>query len=303
MYRTHGLLNSNLRAKAVALLALALSLSSCTKGGSISSSSVSSIDGAITISKTYPTSEGESWVAITDNTSRVYVKGLDLTITGTCTRGIAKIKVHEGSSPEYTETATCLDTGTFVFNKTYVATTEEGDKTLTLAAYDVGDAAISGATATVDVRIDNTPPSNPVVTDPAASPYNYNGSSDPYPMTGTNSADTYKIMIGSTEITPSGTNWSYNADLTSGASLDFTFYAYDLAGNRSSGGVTQTIVWAPSASLFAAGPHSGGHITDSGASGMTAEFAVTENVTGTSQDSTWDYFSGFNYIINKVRGL
>src|SRR5262245_11184173 len=121
--------------QAAALVAACAFAIPCVKGGSISSSSSSSgVTGTISVSATYPTSSGSSWTPITLS-NRIYITGLSLTVEGVCSRGIATVKVNEGG-PDYSEVGTCASDGSFVFNKTYTATTGEGDKTLNFTAYD-----------------------------------------------------------------------------------------------------------------------------------------------------------------------
>lgn len=278
--------------------ALALTVG-CVKGGNVTSSGSEQSSGAITISLVYPTSQGSTWTPITSG-SRYFIKGLDLTITGVCTRGVDKVKVDEGGGP-YTETASCSGEGSFTFNKTYTSG-QQGDKTLTLTAYDISDTAITGATATTTVRIDDTAPSAPVVTTPATSPYTEPGSSSTTTISGTCSADTVKLTgPGGSTITPSGTNWSYDATLVEGADTDYTFYAFDLAGNQS-GGTTQTITWAPVVTVHAKGGIPGGQVTD-GASSFKLEAAVFvhSSISTDTNGSGKTLETGFNFITNTVR--
>lgn len=290
---------------AALLCTAALLLGGCTKGAGITGSSASSVSGTLTVQKVFPTPEGESWTAITSS-GRYYLKGLAVTVTGTCTRGIDKIKVRSGSNPDFTEQATCLTDGTWTWTRTFVATTEEGDQTLTFTAYDIGDAEITGSATPADVRVDATAPAAVVVTSPGATPYTHNSSTNPFPVVGTCSADTVKIIgPAGVVITPSGTNWTYDAAIVAAASLNFSFYAYDLAGN-SAAGFTQTILWTPSANLLAAGTIPGAVVVDSQTvpTAMSLEGSVNY-ISGVQQDSgpTWNLFTGFNYIINKARGL
>jgi hypothetical protein len=285
--------------------ALFLSLTAaagCTGGGSITGSGdSSSISGSVAVSKVFPTSEGENWTAITAS-SRYYIKGLDLTITGTCSRGIAKIKVGENgtSAPFYSEEATCLNDGSFTWNKTYTGPLD-ADKTLTLVAYDIADAQISGSADTVDVHVDNVPPAAVVVTTPGSNPESYTGASATYSIVGTCSADTVKITGPYSSVTtPSGVNWTHDVTLIPGSTLDFTYYAWDLAGNQSAG-FTQQINWTPSLSLLAKGLMPGGIVTD-GASLYSIE-ATGDHNPGESTDgvSLFVLQTGFNFITNSAR--
>ena len=292
------------RTQALLIAVVGSVVMSCTKGGGITDGGGGAAvgSGVVVITDTYPTSAGNTWTPIT-SAGRIYIKGLDLTVTGTCTRGIATIKVNEGAA-DYTEVGTCADDGSFTFNKVYTAITGEGDKTLHLTAYDASGLPISGATATQDVRIDNTAPAVPVVTLPATSPYSHNGAVGTYNITGTIVAgDAVKVTgPGGVVITPSGANWNYTATLTAGASLNFTFYAWDLAGNQSAG-VTQTILWSPAVLMYASGVISGGPVTDGGTSYKMESSSDPMPAKATDGFSSYSVLTGFNYIINTVRGL
>jgi len=293
--------------RVTALVAACGFIMSCTKGGGISSSGgASSVNGAITLSTTYPTSAGATWTPIT-LASRFFIKGLDLTVVGVCSRGIQTIKVNEGGA-DYPETATCLDDGSFTFAKTYTAGAGEGNKTLHFTAYDSTGLIITAATASEDVRIDATAPTVPAITLPlATNPYSYPGASNQYTITGTVVVpDTDHITgPGGITITPDASTgvWSYDATLTEGAQIDFTFYSWDLAGNQSAG-TTQTIIWSPSVILFAAGPQSGGLVNDTSGATFTMD-ATQAAMPGQNTDvfSNFSLKAGFNFIINTVRGL
>jgi hypothetical protein len=290
--------------QAATLIAACALVMACTKGGSISSSgSSSSIDGTLTLDLVYPSASGASWTPIMSGT-RYYVKGLAVTVTGLCSRGIQTIKVNEGGS-NYSETATCTGNGTFTWNKTYTAVSGEGDKTLQFTAYDTQGAQITSATASKDVRIDATAPNVTAITAPSGSPYSHSGSVGEYTIEGTVSIPDVDHLTGpgGITITPDGSgHWSYLATLTSGSSLDFTFYTWDLAGNESAG-VTQTILWSPSLVLTAGGVIGGGIITDSSAAAAVMEVSH-QYMSGESLDSSSNAIeTGFNYIINKARGL
>lgn len=283
---------------AARMVALVLALGACTKG-TVTGTGSSSVSGTISVSKVYPTASGSSWTPITSG-SRYYIKGLNLTIEGTCSPGIATIKVDPGSG-NYTETATCNLSGQFTWNRTYIGA-EEGDITLTLTAYDVSDTLITGASASTQVRVDNTAPAAPVVTDPASTPYDYFGSVASYTIQGTVSADTVRLSgPASVTITPVANAWTYSATLVDGSSLGFTFYAYDLAGNQSTG-TTQTINWAPSISVKFAGAYPAtGSVTHGGTS-YSAEVTAESQPSGATDGGTsYSILSGFNSVINKVR--
>lgn len=288
----------NMKTAGVLVGALAFAVG-CTKG-SITSNSSSTASGSIVITDTYPTSSGSSWTPITSG-GRVYVKGLSVTVEGTCSVGIEKIRANEGG-PDFPEEATCGVDGRFAFRKTFTAVTGEGDKTLSFQAYDVADAAISGAVDTQDVRIDATTPSVPVVTTPAATPYNHVSSSNSLTIMGTVAADVDHLTgPGGVTITPVANAWTYNVTLTPGSSTNFTFYAWDLAGNQSAG-FTQTVVWSPSIDMKMAGVFSGGQITDSGTSyKMEATHYIVEPLNNVHGGSSFNVLTGFNNIINQVR--
>lgn len=271
----------------------------CTKG-SITSNSSSTASGTIVITETYPTSAGSSWTPITSG-GRVYVKGLSVTVEGNCSPGIEKIRANEGG-PDFAEEAVCGVDGRFAWRKTFTAGAGEGNKTLSFQAYDVADAAISGAVDTQDVRVDATAPAVPVVTSPAATPYNHVSTNPNLTISGTVAADVVSLTgPGGVVITPSANAWSYNVTLQPGASTNFTFYAWDLAGNQSAG-FTQNVVWSPSVNLHMAGVFSGGIITDSGTNyTMEATHYVVEPLNNVHGGSSFNVLTGFNNIINQVR--
>ena len=282
---------------AIGILAVSLLASACTKGGSLSETTASSVVGAsITVDKVYPSSDGESWTPIVSS-NRFYVKGLALSMGGVCSRGVSSIRVNEGSG-NYTETATCLIDGTWTFSKTY-ATGQQGDKTLTIAAYDESGLPITGATTTVDVRIDDTAPAAPVITTPGASPFVVNSNVSTFTIIGTCTCvadSTVKLTgPGGVEITPSGNNWSYQASLP-GDSATFTFYAWDLAGNQSAG---QTQVINRNPTLRYAGTYPGMMQTDSGTNyklDSTIFFLPSKQ---TDSGTSYQLLTGFNSMINE----
>jgi hypothetical protein len=277
----------------------------CVKGGSLTSgSSSTTASGSITLDKVYPTSSGSGWTAII-YANRYYIKGLNLTVTGTCGRGVNSIGASDTVAGAYTETASCDVNGNYTFQKTYTGSVDS-DRTLTLTAYDVDGAALSGATKSVDLHIDNVVPPNPVINTPATgSTYAYNGSDSAMPMGGTCGGDTYQLIgPNSTVISCSGGTWTYTATLVPNSSLDFSFVSYDRAGNNS-GTVTQTITWNPDVNLLAAGPKSGGFsgstkVLDSGGSGITLETTIS-SYKGRSTSGTGETLdTGFNYISNSA---
>jgi len=215
---------------------------------------------------------------------------------------VDSIKVGEAGvgGAFYAEEATCQNNGTFVWTKTFTGPLDT-DKTLTLVAHDITDTAISGANDSVDVHIDNVAPAAPVITTPASTPYTYVGASTTFSIIGTVSADTHQLTgPNSSTITPTGINWTHNVTLTPGASLNFTYYAWDLAGNQSSG-FTQTIDWNPSINVLASGAFPGGSVTDGGTS-FSVESAIQDlpGVT-TGGASSFTLETGFNYVTNSAR--
>ncbi len=284
---------------------------SCTKGGSISSSgSSSSIEGTLTLDLVYPDSSGATWTPITLS-NRIYIKGLAVTVTGTCTRGVDKIHVNEGGA-DYSEMGTCTSNGTFTWNKTYTSVTGEGDKTLTFKAYDSAGLVISNATATKDVRIDNTPPAVTTISNPAGYPY-----PTPYPYSGATSAFTIEgdAAVPETDhltgpngdvisVNASTGHWTHDITVVLGSSTDYTYYTWDLAGNQSAG-VTQKITWSPSLLVSMASVVSGGPLTDTSGANYTMETSHDANPDKAPDDPTTLYklTTGFNSIINTMRGL
>lgn len=293
-------------AKATALMLALPAFVSCTKSGTISSSGdSSSVSGSITVSKVYPTSSGDTWTPIVSS-SRYYIKGLSLSISGTCSRGVDKIKVFE-SGTAYSETATCDNNGQYYWTKTYTGPLD-ADKDLTVTAFDVSDATISGASSTVKVHMDNVAPSAPVITTPAASPYQATQSSSTFTVIGTCASDTAKLTYQSetgTNITPTGaTTWQHDITLIAGSSnTNYTFYAHDLAGNVSTG-TLQQISWAPTVTIRVSNIGAGAVVTDSGTSykleASLFSFPGTTASNTTSQ-GVYTIQTGFNTMINTVR--
>jgi hypothetical protein len=277
---------------------LASAMLGCTGGGGVSSSGSSSETGTMSVEKVFPSSAGESWTAITSS-NRYYIKGLDLTIKGSCTRGIAKIKVNEGG-PDYAEEATCLVDGTFTFNKTYL-TGQQGDKTLVLTAYGNDNLAVSGATDSVQVRIDNTAPAAPVVTTPASTPHSYTGSSLTFTVNGTAAADVTNMTgPGGVAVSLTGVNWTYDATLVEGASTSYTFYAFDLAGNQSAG-TTQVVQWNPSISVLASDVSPGGRSTSAASYVLESSLSFDSTGSNINMGTGYNLESGIIQITNTVR--
>lgn len=293
----------------LAILAASILLTAaCSKSGTVSSDGSSTVTGSIFATKVYPTSEGENWSAIKQG-STFYVKGTSLTIQGTCTRGVDVIKVGESGTggPFYTETAACQNDGSFTWTKSFTSPIDT-TKPLSLVAFDIDDAAISGATDSVSAHVDDVVPPDPVMTNPAASsamsPDAYNGASEIYTVTGTVSGDAIRIVGGyNTDLTPSGANFQEDVTLTSGQTHHFTYRTFDLAGNGSST-IDIYIAWAPSISLLVAGNISGAATTDVGnATGFTYEPSATQFATGTTTSTTTTQLLdfGFNFVTNSAR--
>lgn len=291
----------NMRIKlAAAAAVLTLINASCTKNGTISASGQSSVSGSMTTTAVYPSNSGESWSPIKLG-SRYYIKGLDVTVKGTCTRGIASIKVGESGvgGAYYSETATCLNDGSFTWNKSYTGSVD-ADKTLTIVAFDVDDALIADATTTVDVHVDNVAPAAPVVTTPASTPYTHNGATSTFTVIGTCAADTDHLTRGTLTIANSGTSWQNDETLVPGSSVTFTYYAWDLAGNQSAG-TPQRIDWSPSLSLLVGNTVSGANVTDGGTSFSMESSLESNDGTNTHGSSSFKLDYGFNFLTNSAR--
>jgi hypothetical protein len=287
--------------KLSAVLAAFVILSGCSKGSVTGSGGSSSLVGSITVSSVYPTSEGSSWTPI-QASSRFYIKGLSVSIGGTCSRGIATLKVSESGSggPFETEVATCLNDGSFVWTKTYTGPLE-ADKTLTVVAFDIEDLAIGGTATNVDVRVDNIAPAAVAVTTPATSPFTYTGASSLYSIIGTCTIDTTLITGPSGNVTPSAGSWNNTVTVIDGASTDYTYYAFDLAGNQSAG-TTQTIEWSPDISLMVSGLISGARNLDSGTNYVLEGSGESQDgVTTVHGGSSFSFDAGFNYITYSAR--
>jgi hypothetical protein len=291
----------------------------CTKGGSISGGGGggSTSSGVIAVTLVYPTASGPAWVPIVSSNT-TFVKGLLLTAVGTCARGINTVKVDEGGP--VLSNITCASDGSFIWN--YDFTGDEGTKTLNFNAFDLSGNAVAGSTITKLVRVDNTPPSNPVITTPdptqpvSSTPgYDsvtnvYSGPLNIFPMAGTcdiTGAPTggcdHLIGPAGVKITVNQTTgiWTYNATLADGGTTLFSFNAYDLAGNAS-GTVTQTIIYHPTIQSVASTYTGNGDVADNGGSGITLE--PNGYVFGSDSNNTvTDLVTGFNYLTNLLRGL
>jgi hypothetical protein len=293
--------NHKNKIRIIALTLIAGYLASCTGGGGGAISVTGTVpvgSSSIGITNVYPSSQAATFATPT-SASRYYVKGLSASIKGTCSRGVATIKVNEGG-PDYTETASCQNDGSFVWSKTYSGA-QEGDKTLSLSAYDVAGVVIAGVTASTTVRIDNTAPAATTLVSPASSPYDYTGSASTYTIQMTGAADVFKVLgPASVQLTFNSPNFEHIVPLVPGSTSTYTFYAYDLAGNQSTGTSVQ-IGYVPSADLKIGGAYLGGPVTD-GVSLYKVESTVAPESNRTI-DSGTSYIleTGFNYIMNQVR--
>lgn len=273
--------------------------SSITSGASDAGSSGVSI----AVTKIYPTASGSGWTTVSSG-GRIYIKGLDVTIKGTCSTGVARIGVNEGGS-DYSETATCTSLGEFTWNKTYTSTTGEGDKTLNIIAYSSGGTNLASTTATV--RVDNTAPSAPsisspsIVTSGASGSYTNTGFSSTQTISGTAPADAISLVgPNNTTITVTGGNWSYNATLTEGSTVNFSFYTVDQAGNQSSA-TTLQIAWNPSMYLNIAACMPGdSQVADSGTS-FSLETALGAPGYVTDSGTSFLMETGLNFMVNQRR--
>jgi hypothetical protein len=279
----------------LALLACLPTFVSCVPSGSLSSDGSSSSSGSLKISYVYPTSSGTTWTAIKES-NRFYIKGTSISIKGTCSGGIGTIQVNDGTS-NYSETATCTTDGEYTWTKTYSAGTEI-NRTLTLTGLDASSAAVSDSSVSVDVRIDDMAPA-PVITSPSATPYTYNGANSTYTIVGTVATDVIRIAGPAGDLTFTAPNFSYAATLVDQSTLNFTFTAYDLAGNVSAS-TTQQILWNPSVQIMAHTFEAGG----TGASGVVGlEGTVTTFGTAPAGVGGVTLEATFNFITNSVRGL
>lgn len=299
----------DMRIKLGAALAASLYLTlACTaQKGEITSDGSSTVTGSIFATKVYPTSEGENWTAI-QQAGTFFVKGTSLSIKGTCTRGVAKIKVGENGTggPFYSEEATCGNDGFFTWTKDF-GTPIDTTKTITLVAFDISDAAITGADDSVSAHVDDTVPPGPTITDPAGtsnvSPYTYNGSSPSYLITGTTAGDAVRVVdANGVNIVPSAGSFSQTVPLTAGQSHTFSYRTYDLAGNVSPAEDVY-IDWTPSVGLLLSGVFSSGGIVSDGVTNYSVEQTVFQFTEGEHAPlvSTYVLQTGFNFVTNSAR--
>jgi hypothetical protein len=147
----------------------------------------------------------------------------------------------------------------------------------------------------------HVPPAAPTITNPTTLNFNYAGGNATYLITGTvDSMTTSMTGPGGAVITPTAGSWSYNATLTDGASVIFTFYAFNTY-NQQSAGTSVTIRWNPVVDLLLSGPISGGPLTDPVSSlKMEASSFIHP---GEVKDATTNYVlqTGFNFATNSAR--
>lgn len=299
--------SKNSRLAIAALAGLLVFAASCTKGKVSSTDGSSSSSGGATITLVYPTASGSAWTPIVSSGS-TFVKGLNVTIEGTCTRGIATIKFDDGAG--VLASGACQNDGSFLINYSYPGGFTEADKTFTVTGYDVTDAVVTGATATKSVRMDNQAPNGPTVTQIGSAstppnPYAYSGSSNQVDISGSCPADT-DHLIGPSGVTitasPLSTPcWTYTATTVDGASTNYNFYAYDLAGNQSA--VTTQTIAAQLNPVSISGVVPSSNTTDS-VSGFLLHATVSPFATGTVTDSVSGFSlkPGPNFAVKAIGG-
>jgi hypothetical protein len=286
--------------KIVGLILLGVALTSCTGGsGSVSASGVGSVGGGtFSVTNVYPSAQSNNF-STPKLAGRYYVKGLQVSAFGSCPRGVVTIKVDEGGAA-YPETATCGNDGTFTWSKTYIAA-QEGNKTLNFRGYDLQASAVASATAVVDVRVDNTAPAAPTLVTPSSSPFTYTGGSASYVVQLSGAADVARVTgPAGAELVLTGGNFEYATTLVPGSTVNYTFYAYDLAGNQSAG-TNLTIDYTPSVDVRIADSFLGGQFLD-GVTNFSIEASGT-SLPDRVVDSGTSYIleTGFNFITNQVR--
>ena len=282
------------------LVAVMSGLTACTGGGGSVTVTGSPSTGSTSLAVTtvYPSNEAESFATPKSGT-RYHVKGLAVSVKGTCSRGVAQIAVSE-SGTEFDEKADCQNDGTFVWTRTF-GSGEQGDQTLTVLAYSSAGEAMSGVTASVDVRVDNTAPAAPTLVFPASTPYTHSGSSGAITVQLSGAGDVEEMTgPASAELSFNGTEYEYATVLVDGSSTTMTFYAYDLAGNRSTGTDLQ-VDYTPSVSLLAAGTFLGGTVTDGGTSYSLDSTLSPMPLSSTDGGTSYILETGFNNIVQTLR--
>jgi hypothetical protein len=247
-----------------------LALTHCPGGGGSISGTGGTITGTITINKAYPTSAGPSWTPITFG-GRYFIKGLSVTISGICARGIAAVEVNDGVT---TFPPINCSNAAFSFSHTYTAP-EEGDKTVTINGLDMTNTPIGGVTSSVNIRIDNTAPNAPVVTTNGGANYAVNSAA--LTVNGTDDVDTQSVTSsssGTVTAAPGSGTFSQNATLNPGETRIFTFTAWDLAGNASNP-TTFTVSFLGTRELILSNLSSTGNIGTVTSTGTTREMRAS----------------------------
>lgn len=260
-------MNRQLIAKCTFLMALCFSLVECKKGAVTANGGSASNSGSLTVTKVFPTSAGSNWSPITTiSPLRYYIKGLSLSIIGVCSPGISYIKVNSGSG-YYSDLAYCDLAGVFTWNRTLSPTdfpsnpALEDDFTMTVDGFDVTDAAFTGASTSVNIRVDNVAPSTPAYITPSSATYVHQASTSSinFAVSNTASTDTMRIVragLNQAMNYNSGLNrWEYSDTLVLNSSTLYQFVATDKAGN-SAPALPMTVIWSPDASFPVTGVYS-----------------------------------------------
>lgn len=227
-----------------------------------------------------------SW--ITDASNNMYTRTPTVTIVGTCTRGISTISATV-SAVTVPETATCGSDGTFTWSKVFTSSNPATGTTypIVLQALDTDGNAISGATISQSVLVDNTAPSTPVPDAAVTSNgstcslnsgvYDCTGATGTYTLTGTKSADSETMAVsvipttqsqGTLTIT-SSTTYSFTSTITEGAQVTVTFTGSDHAQNVSASSTPVQVAFLPVTQLL------GGSTIGGGSSSGTSPFSGT----------------------------
>lgn len=287
--------------KLIALIGLALSpilLAACSGGGSISGGGGAGGSGGATLATTavFPTASGSGWTPIV-NAGRYFIEGLAISINGTCSLGIASVKVSDGTN---TSTVACSNSGTFAYSHTY-GVDPGGNLTFTLTALSSGGTPISGGTLTVLAWVSTSVPTTPVVTAPAGSSNNGAAfqaplSPDTLTISGTCSNDTDHLILDGVTKVPAviggGCTWTTTVNLFNGLT-GYHFVAVNTAGGQSPAYI-QNVQW--SSPTYLGGAFSGGPIVSHDTI-HHGEFTM-QYQQGTSNPNL---LTGFNYILNSER--
>ena len=226
---------------------------------------------AITADTVYPSVIGTSWVPVTSG-SAYYFKGAyaNVSIAGTCTRGIETIKAYvNGSTTAVSETASCAGDHTYVLQHAFgaaVATTGDA-QSVVLKGYSALGEELASATAPAIV-IDTIAPTAASFNDLTTAPSSFtNLGSNSYSSTGTSVTITgtwdgiEARSLSPVEIGGSGTltatncgthscTFSYSVTLTEGTPLLLTLIATDVAGNTQNS-TTITVNYLASSTFIA----------------------------------------------------